>query len=90
MVAERKTRQRAGQQPPPRRAAVVIGPGLANRGFESLDPERQRQSGGDGGESAPRGGTGRHEGGTAPRGGARDAPPRPLRAGKGPQDTGGV
>lgn len=76
MPAERKSTGRGRQQPA---APTHVGsrPGLANRGFRSMDPERQGETAGR--NAASRGALSQHEDGTVSRSTARDASRRSVR-----------
>lgn len=67
---------------------VVTWPGSVNRGFASVDPERQRETVADGGSAADeRGKVPPARGGRAPVGGAA-AQPTPARRGREEPDAG--
>lgn len=62
---------------------VVTRPGSVNRGFASVDPERQRETVADSGAAEQRGNVPQARHGRAPRGGA---PAQPTRARRGRQE----
>lgn len=85
MVSDKRGGPQAGSDAVPGTRPVVTRPGSVNRGFASVDPERQRETVAEGGDAA-------NERGKAPqdranRAPASRAPAPPLRARRGREEA---
>lgn len=92
MVSDKQGSSRGGAGAARGPRPVVTRPGSVNRGFVSVDPERQRETVADaGGAARERGTVPQARAGRAPRKGAAARPTRARRAGEEPDagDEGG-
>ncbi|NKE67157.1 hypothetical protein RAMLITH_15135 [Ramlibacter sp. RBP-2] len=88
MVSERQGGSRGGSAAAGRPRPVATRPGSVNRGFASVDPERQREPVAGGNAPDEHGKVPPSRGGRGPVGGAAAQPARARRA-RGEPDAGG-